>query len=121
MPSLCTDSMHGAPNTMLYACKTCNAWTISLKQNVVIQGMHGKITLNMSESTYKYCSLDMGGDRFDYCYDSTSGAVSTQLFPGIPIHRVTLGCGLRASHDDIRTIVEYKLGIASNMQFEKLF
>jgi len=25
------------------------------------------------------------------------------------------------THDDIRTIVEYKLGIASNLQSEKLF
>jgi hypothetical protein len=75
----------------------------------------------MSESTYKYCSLNLGGDRLDYCYDSTSGEVSTQLFPGIPIHKVTLGCGMYVTHDDIKTIVEYKLGIASNLQSERLF
>ena len=83
--------------------------------------MHGRITLNMSESTYKYCSLNLGGERLDYCYDAANGEVSTQLFPGIPIHKVTLGCGMYVTHDDIRTIVEYKLGIASNLQSEKLF
>lgn len=75
----------------------------------------------MSKSTYKYCSLNLGGDRLDYCYNSATGEVSTQLFPGIPIHKVTLGCGFYATHDDIKTIVEYKLGIASNLQSERLF
>ena len=75
----------------------------------------------MSESAYKYCSLHLGGDRLDYCYDAASGEVSTQLFPGIPIHRVTFGSSIYATHDDIRTIIEHKLGIASNLQSEKLF
>ena len=75
----------------------------------------------MSDSAYKYCSLHLGGERLDYCYDHTNGEVSTQLFPGIPIHKVALGCGMYVTHDDIKTIVEYKLGIASNLQFEKLF
>jgi hypothetical protein len=75
----------------------------------------------MPESTYKYCSLHLGGERLDYCYDTAKGEVSTQLFPGIPIHKVTLGCGMYVTHDDIRTIVECKLGIASNLQSEKLF
>ena len=65
----------------------------------------------MSESTFKYCSLHLGGDRLDYCYDDTSGEVSTQLFPGIPIHKVTLGCGMYVTHDDIKIIIEHKLGI----------
>lgn len=63
----------------------------------------------------------MDGDRFDYCYDPTRGEVSTQLFPGIPIHQVTLRCGMHVTHDDIKTIIKHKLGIASNLQFEKLF
>jgi len=75
----------------------------------------------MSESTYKYCSLNLGGDRFDYCYDATNGEVSTQLFPGIPIHRATLACGMHVTHDDIRTIIKYKLGIASNLSQEGVF
>lgn len=75
----------------------------------------------MSESTYKYCSLSLGGDRLDYCYDATNGEVSPQLFPGIPIHKVTLGCGMCVSHDDIKTIIEYKLGIASNLPQEGVF
>ena len=88
---------------------------------MVKKDIPGRIILNMSDSAYKYCSLNLGGDRLDYCYDATNGEVSTQLFPGIPIHRVTLGCGMYVTHDDIRTIVEYKLGIASNLQSEKLF
>jgi len=75
----------------------------------------------MSESAYKYCSLNLGGDRLDYCYDATCGEVSTQLLPGIPIHKVNLGCDMYVTHDDIRTIIKYKLGIASNLQSEKLF
>lgn len=83
--------------------------------------MHGKITLNTSESIYKYCSLNIGADRFDYCYDAAKGEVSTQLFPGIPIHKVNLGCGMHATHDDVKTIIEYKLGIASNLHSERLY
>jgi hypothetical protein len=75
----------------------------------------------MNQSKYKYCSLNIGGERLDYCYNPVNGEVSTQLFPGIPIHRVTLGCGMYATHDDIRTIIEHKLEIPCKRIEEDLF
>jgi len=72
-------------------------------------------------TNYKYCSLDIAGQRLDYCYNPINGDVSTQHFPGIPIHRVALGCGMYATHDDIRKIIEYKLEIPCKHIHEDLF
>lgn len=75
----------------------------------------------MSESTYKYCSLNLSDARYDYCYDSATDEVSTQLFPGIPIHKVILNCGYYLTHDQVKKIIKYKLGITSNLQQEGVF
>jgi hypothetical protein len=45
MPGLCIGFMHGAHSIMQHACKTCNAWIISLRGNVAMQDMHGRIIM----------------------------------------------------------------------------
>ena len=75
----------------------------------------------MMEAQLKYCSLTMSGYRYDYCYDALQREVSTQHFPRIPIHQVTLNCGETLEHDEIRALIEAKLNIPQFELLEALF
>jgi hypothetical protein len=75
----------------------------------------------MMEAQLKYCSLTMSGYRYDYCYDALKREISTQEFPRIPIHKVTLDCGNSLDHNEVRALVEAKLSIPHFEQLEALF
>jgi len=62
------------------------------------------------DTIYKYCYLILGGERYEYCYNPRNREVSTQMFPGIKIDKVTVGCGRSFNHDTIRDIIEDKFG-----------
>lgn len=73
------------------------------------------------QAQLKYCSLTMSGYRYDYCYDALQREVSTQHFPRIPIHQVTLNCGETLEHDEIRALIEAKLQMPQFAALEALF
>jgi hypothetical protein len=60
-------------------------------------------------SVYKYCSLELGGERYDYCYNPSTEEVSTQDFPGIKIHKLHIDKNCVLSHDTVRTLIKIKL------------
>ncbi|NBP02856.1 MAG: hypothetical protein EBU90_22615 [Proteobacteria bacterium] len=57
----------------------------------------------------KYISLILAGDQYDYVYHPETRTVCTQMFPDVPVCRVSLNCLHSLSHDTLRDIVENKL------------
>lgn len=57
----------------------------------------------------------MGGEMFHYIYNSASGEVYTQDFPGIRVHQVKLPCGTTINHDQLALIVKDKITYYDNL------
>jgi len=51
-------------------------------------------------------SLNLGDQVYDYTYNRKTRTVYTQLFPGVPVFRVFLGCGHSIGHDTLVEVIE---------------
>jgi len=50
--------------------------------------------------------LTLGGEIYDYVYNSKTRTVCTQLFPDVPVFRVFMGCGHSIGHDTLLELIE---------------
>lgn len=65
----------------------------------------------MNTNNWKYCSVELGGARYDYIYDVHNNEVYTQHFPGIAVQKFHMSCGLMMDPDTLKEIIAYKLGM----------
>lgn len=63
----------------------------------------------MKKKNWKYISLTLGGERYDYIYDMGKDEVYTQDFPGIPVETFRLSCGMIIHPHILKQIVMEKL------------
>jgi hypothetical protein len=81
----------------------------------------------MMKNNWKYVSVELGGVRYDYIYDVHKNDVYTQDFPGIPVQKFHMSCGLLMDPDTLKEIIAYKLGMhelmhaQSTASYESLF
>jgi hypothetical protein len=81
----------------------------------------------MMKNNWKYVSVELGGTRYDYIYDVHKNDVYTQDFPGIPVQKFHMSCGLLMDPDTLKEIIAYKLGMHELMHtqatasYESLF
>jgi len=67
--------------------------------------------MGMMQKNWKYISLELGGARYDYIYDVDKNDVYTQDFPGIPVQKFHMSCGLMMDPGTLKEIISYKLGM----------
>lgn len=65
----------------------------------------------MNKNNWKYCSVELGGVRYDYIYDVGRNDVYTQDFPGISVQKFHMSYGLMMDPDTLKEIISYKLGM----------
>jgi len=69
----------------------------------------------------KHIRLNLAGKDYRYVYNPLKGEVYTEEFPGIPIERVFIACGHYLTHDQLRGVIEEKLGIPPFKALASLF
>ena len=63
----------------------------------------------MNKKSWKYISLNLSGERYDYIYDMGKDEIYTQMFPGIPVEKFVLSCGMLMRPEILKQIVMEKL------------
>lgn len=63
----------------------------------------------MNKKSWKYISLNLSGERYDFIYDMGKDEVYTQTFPGIPVEKFALSCGMIMKPEILKQIVMEKL------------
>lgn len=69
----------------------------------------------------RFITLQFSGVPYDYLYNTEKGEVYTYHFPGIPIISVITPCNTKLTHDQVRAIIEVKLGIQPFKSMDELF
>lgn len=69
----------------------------------------------------KHISLNLAGVNYRYIYNPLKGEVYTEEFPDIPVERVYIACGHYITHDQLRGIIEEKLGMPTFKALSSLF
>lgn len=65
--------------------------------------------LSMMNNLYSKITLKLAGEYVPFLYNSTLREVYNVMFPGVPIHRHALQCGLVLNHSQLLEIVENKI------------
>jgi len=60
---------------------------------------------------YQFVSLKLGGEQYDFIYDSQESRVYPRLFPGIDIQPFRMGCGMKMEPDILKKIILDKITI----------
>ena len=63
----------------------------------------------MKKKNWKYISLSLSGERYDYIYDMGNDEIYTQDFPGVPVEKFRLNCGMIMQPNILKQIVMEKL------------
>lgn len=53
--------------------------------------------------------LNLAGECVEFLYNSTLREVYNTMFPGVPVHQITLKCGQVLKHSQLLQIVENKI------------
>jgi hypothetical protein len=63
----------------------------------------------MNVNCYDKLSLNLAGERVEFNYNRALKEVHNPLFPGIPIHKITLNCGHVIDNVTLVKIIEAKI------------